>query len=346
MRRLAALVLVALALAGPSRGQTAGPETQARFGAKDAPALVLRSTTDIAVLGPTIADFTAQNPDIAVTYEQWGSNALHDIGRRECAAGISGADAVLSSAVHQLVDLVNAGCSAPYRSAPTAALPAARRWRDEIWGVTQEPAVVIYNTRLVPPADVPRTRFALLDLLRRADEGYQGKIATYDIEASGLGYLFAFEDSLEASSFGSLMEALSRARAVATCCSAEIIKGVSDGTYLIAYNVLGSYVDARRDPNVGVVWPQDYTLMLSRGYTIPKAAKRPAAAQRLLDFLLSAAGQRDLSAAGLIATPDVEHTAAQDSALRPIAISPVLLVAMDEHKRAQFIRRWRSTFGH
>lgn len=340
---LAAIVFALLTLAGPLAAQ---PEAQARFGAKDVPAMVLRSTTDIAVLGPTIADFTARNPDIAVTYEQWGSNALYDISRQDCAAGSSGADAVLSSAVHQLVDLVNAGCAAPYRSALSAGLPASRRWRDEIWGVTQEPAVIIYNTHLVPPADIPRTRFALLDLMRRDDSRYRGKIATYDIEASGLGYLFAFEDSLEASTFGALMEGLSRAQAVATCCSAEIIKGVSDGTYLIAYNVLGSYVDARRDPGVGVVWPRDYTLMLSRGYTIPKTARRPAAAQRLLDFLLSSRGQSDLAAAGLIAAHEGEDNAAPESSLRPIAITPVLLVALDRQKRAQFIRRWRSAFGH
>ena len=346
MRRLAATLLAMLTLAGPVSAQSAGPEAQVRFGAASAPAMVLRSTTDIAILGPTISDFTARNPGIAVEYEQWGSNALYDISRKECASGASGADAALSSAVHQLVDLVNAGCAAPYRSALSTALPAARRWRDEIWGVTQEPAVIIYNTRLVPAADVPRGRFALLDLLRRADQRYAGKIATYDIETSGLGYLFAFEDSLEASTFGSLMEGLSRAHAVATCCSAEIIRGVSDGTYLIAYNVLGSYVEAPRDPDVGVIWPQDYTLVLSRGYMIPKAANWPAAAQRLLDFLLSAPGQRDLTAAGLISDHGPEDKATPDSSLRPIAISPVLLVALDLQKRAQFIQRWRSALGN
>ena len=345
MTRFMMFVSALIAAALPAFAQQDGPEARARFGPADGPAMVLRSTTDITVLGPTLQDFTARNPGIAVAYEQWGSNALYEISRRDCEAGQSRADAVLSSAVHQMVDLVNSGCAGSYRSSASAGLPAARRWRDQLWGVTQEPAVIIYNTHLVPPQDVPHTRFALLDLMRRDEPRYQGKIATYEIEASGLGYLFAFEDSLEASTFGALMEGFSRARAVATCCSAEIIKGVSQGEYAIAYNVLGSYVNARRDPNVGVIWPQDYTLMLSRAYMIPKSSEQAYSAQKLLDFLLSAPGKEDLRAAGLLVSGEPEDSATPASALHTIAISPVLLVALDRQKRAQFIARWRAAFG-
>lgn len=101
-----------------------------------------------------------------------------------------------------MVDLVNRFCAEPYISGLTAGLPKARRWRDELWGVTKEAAVVIYNTDLVPLDDAPRTRFDLLDLMRRKSATYSGKIATYDIEESGLGYLFAFMDSQQATTFG------------------------------------------------------------------------------------------------------------------------------------------------
>lgn len=342
---LAGLLVLLVCLATVTAAPAAEMEARKHFGPQDAPAMVLRSTTDIAVLGPAIADFVTRNPGIAVDFQQWGSNALYAQSLADCAAGKPGADAILSSAVHQVVALVNRACAQPYRSALTAALPEARRWRDEVWGVTLEPAVIIYNTHLVPPADIPRSRFALLDLMRREDHRYDGKIATYDIEASGLGYLFAFEDSLEASTFGSLIEGFARSHSVATCCSAEIIKGVSEGRYLIAYNVLGSYVNVRRDPGVGVVRPSDYTLMLSRGYMIPRAAAHAGPARRLLDFLLSHEGRGDLAKAGLIAADPGDEDAPAESVLRPIAITPVLLVALDRQKRAQFIRRWRDAFG-
>ena len=91
----------------------------------------------------------------------------------------------MSSAVDQLVELVNDGCALPHRSAETAALPPARNWRDEVFGVTREPAVIIYNRDLVPPEEAPRSRFDLIDLLRPADTRFAGRVATYDIEALG-----------------------------------------------------------------------------------------------------------------------------------------------------------------
>ena len=115
---------------------------------------------------------------------------------------------MISSGVHQMVKLVNDACAAKYQSPLTRALPSALRWRDEVWGITREPAVIVYNRAGVPPVDVPRTRFDLLDLLRPADSPYAGKVATYDIEDSGLGFLFAFMDSQEATTFGALLESL------------------------------------------------------------------------------------------------------------------------------------------
>lgn len=307
--------------------------------------LLVRSTTDIVILEPAIRAFVAANPEVSVVYEQWGSNALYEDSRRACETGQGAADAVFSSAVHQLVELVNDACASRYRSPLTAALPATRIWRDEIWGITREAAVMIYNTELIPASDVPRTRFELLDLMRRGDASLKGRIATYDIEASGLGYLFAFADSLEATTFGALLEGFARTNAVATCCSAEIIRGVAEGRYLIAYNVLGSYIDTDPTDRVGVILPEDYTLYLSRAYMIPRAARNKEAAAQFLDFLLSSDGQAILARSGLVAAHDPDTFGLPESAERAIAIEPTLLVARDRQREALFVTQWRSAFA-
>jgi len=149
---------------------------------------------------------------------------------------------------------------------------AADNWRNELFGLTSEPAVMVYHRALVPAAEAAASRF---DLLRRSNRRYDGKIATYDIEASGLGYLFAFADAEQTTTFGSLIEAFGRRHTQATCCSAEIIAGVESGRWLIAYNVLGSNTLARADvdPNLAVVVPQDRTLVLQRAGLIPKEAR-------------------------------------------------------------------------
>ncbi|WP_193143026.1 MULTISPECIES: ABC transporter substrate-binding protein [unclassified Meridianimarinicoccus] len=342
MRARALAVLLGL-LAGPAPAQ----EAVARFAAAQGQAdtvLTIRSTTDIVIMAPVLETFVADNPELEIAYEQWGSNALYADSLAACTGPQAVADVVISSGVHQMVDLVNRACASPYRSARTEALAPARRWRDEIWGITQEAAVILYNTRLVSATEVPRTRFALLDLMRRDAPQYHGKIATYDIEASGLGFLFAFMDSQEATTFGGLMEGFNRVEAVATCCSAEIIEGVSEGRYAIAYNVLGSYVDSAPRPDLGVIYPEDYTLFLSRALMIPKGAAQADGATRLLDFLLSPRGQAILAESNLMWRPDFDETGLPSSARRDIPINPTLLVAMDRHRREIFVQKWRATF--
>ena len=103
-------------------------EDVAVFGDGPTP-LILRSTTDIAIIEPVLTRFVQANPDLSLRYEQWGSNALFANSRAACDGDLPPADAVFSSAVQHMVWLVNAACAHRYASAATAALPEARRWR-------------------------------------------------------------------------------------------------------------------------------------------------------------------------------------------------------------------------
>ncbi|WP_417271770.1 ABC transporter substrate-binding protein [Celeribacter halophilus] len=306
--------------------------------------LTIRSTTDITTFAQLLDAFVATHPNVDLHYEQWGSNNLYVDSLSACDGRRQSADVVISSGVHQMVDLVNRACASAYQSDLTAQLPLHRKWRDELWGITREAAVIVYNKSLVPAADVPRTRFALLDLMRRPSNAYRGRIATYDIERSGLGFLFAFMDSQQATTFGGMLESFSRADAVATCCSAELIASVNDGQYKIAYNVLGSYVDRTSYRNLGVIFPEDYTMYLSRALMIPKDARHKEAAAQFLDYLLSPEGRALLQEANLIQNSDQAENLRSDSNDRYIPIAPTLLVAMDAHRRDQFIAKWHDSF--
>ncbi len=344
MNRLAAM----LALAAGAAAQP-GPEATARFGSEEraANALSVLGTTDVAQFAPLLEAFVAAMPEVAVLYEQWGSNDLYERSAAACRGEGPAADLVVSSAADLQVKLVNDGCAQPHHSLLTAALPADARWRDEVFGISEEPAVIVYNRALVPPSEAPRSRFDLIDLLRPAGSPNAGRVATYDIEESGRGYHFAFADSEQATTFGSLIEAFVRSGAVATCCSAEIIDGVAEGRYLIAYNVLGSYALARAadDPRVVVVAPEDYTLVLRRAAMIPKGAESPVAAGLLVDFMLSPAGRAALADAHLLFPFDQDMDGEGASGYRPIPLSPRLLLGLDAQKRMAFLARWRATFA-
>src|SRR3712207_569078 len=171
---------------------------------------------------PLIRDFQAASPHVSVEYSEYLANDLYARAQDECRAKQGWMDVVLSSSTDQLVKLVNDGCALPLRSPTAKRLPAWTRWRDEVFGFTFEPAVIAYNRNIVPPEDVRRTRADLIDLLRTKPERYAGRIGTYDVTQSGVGYLFAAYDARGTTIYGRLLEALARTRVVLSCCTAEI----------------------------------------------------------------------------------------------------------------------------
>ena len=56
-----------------------------------------------------------------------------------------------------------------------------------------------------------------------------------------------------------------------------MMERVSSGENLIGYNILGSYAEARakNDPSLGIAYPKDYVLVLSRVSFISRRANIP-----------------------------------------------------------------------
>ena len=149
-------LLAACLLAAPIRAQDAlttfpAPGTERQV-------LTLDTATDLAAFEPLIRDFQRIAPDVTIRYREFVTNALFEQARGECLAERPSADLVITSSVDHLVVLSNAGCALPHRSPETLAAPGWTRWRDEVFGFTFEPAVIVYNRALLKPEEVPRTR--------------------------------------------------------------------------------------------------------------------------------------------------------------------------------------------
>ena len=117
-----AMLTTANEISAAYTAMVAAQEATTNFGSGPT-VLTLRSTTDIAIIAPVLEAFTEDNADLSVHYEQWGSNALYEASKEACLTDTSPADAVFSSAVHQMLDLVNRACAARYVSDLTTALP-------------------------------------------------------------------------------------------------------------------------------------------------------------------------------------------------------------------------------
>jgi len=332
------LIGVLLLLAAPVRAETL-------FGAAEAEAemtLSILSSTDISAFTPLAEAFVAATPGSRIIYVEVSTRELYETAMRDCAEGRASADLLISSAMDLQVALVNALCAHPVHSPRTDALPDWASWRDEVFGLTLEPAVLIYNKALVDPGDVPATRFALLDLLRSKPATFYEKVVTYDVADSGIGYLFAFDDAQRATTFGRLIEALGRLNARLECCAAPMIEGVASGRYLLAYNVLGSYAAeaAKTDPNIGIVQFTDYSIAITRSALIMRHASNIRLAETFLDFTLSAPGQEVLRSVSLLPG----DPGGADGNLRTIALSPKLLVGLDRQKREDFLNLFFGSF--
>lgn len=349
--RLAGALLLGLAASmGASSG--AGAQTMTRFPSPGAQVdtLSIHAATDLSALAPLIQDFQKLSPGTMVEITEYVTNDLFSAGAKACRDGRALGDIFLSSSVDQLVKLANDGCAQRIEGSNLPRAPRWTNWRDEVFGFTFEPIVMVYNRDSVPEEDVPRTHLDLAELLRREAGRYQGKVGTYDIRLSGIGYLLAFNDARQTTTtYGRLLESLGRAQVVVRCCTSEILDEVAAGRLLIGYNMLGSYAYERvkRGQPIGVVMPADYTLVLSRGAMVPAHAPNPALGARFVDYLLSprgqAIGQSQSFFFGLDGTapPDIDGPDVVTSGLaRPITVGPTLLAVQDEARRKRFLDDW------
>lgn len=318
--------------------------------------LLIYSTTDLSTVAPLIRDFEAMYPGVKVDYRELNSPDLYKRFIAETSSGTRSADVLWSSAMDLQIKLANDNYAAEYRSPEIPFLPAWAVWRDEAFGTTFEPAVFVYNKRLLASDEVPQTHVDFARVLTTKPDRFKGNVTTYDIEKSAIGFLFSTQDSRSPQTFWTLVRAMGANAVELEANTSAMIERIASGKYLIGYNLIGSYAMARakRDPAIGVVLPKDYTLVMSRIMLISKSARNVDAAKLWVDYVLSRRGQT------LIATKselfsirdDVEgeFTSATlrktlGASLKAIGVGPALLVYLDQSKRLEFIKLWRQATG-
>jgi iron(III) transport system substrate-binding protein len=339
LRRREAVAAALLGAAGPLRASAQGR-------------VRVFSTTDQPVVRPLIDDFERRHPGLRVDYVQLGSIELV---ARFLAEGGRGADVLWSSAIDQQIKLVNDGHAARHVSVHASPLPRWAIWKHEAYATTFEPVGWVYHRRLLAEADVPRSHVALAALLSGDPARFRGRVATYDIERAGLGFLIAAQDAMASPRAWELVRALGRCRAELHADTQGMLDSVAAGRTLMACNVIGTYADAfaRREPQLATVYPSDYTLVASRVAFVARHAPNPGGARLWLDHLLSPDGQRVLGEQchlyPVLGGPGQPRSAASlglqlGRSARPIALGPGLLAHLDRSKHQAFLKRWRREF--
>jgi iron(III) transport system substrate-binding protein len=352
MRAASALILcVGILLAAPTVAQQVkqvAPQQGSTAAVEAREQLNIVSTTDVSEVADLLADFRARHPNIETVYSKANSNDIYNQIVDPSSSSAPPSDVIWSSAMDLQVKLVNDGYAQPYVSKEIAHIPDWAIWKDEAYAITAEPIVIVYNKNLVPESDIPRTRAELTDLLRKKPDIYRGKVASYDPEQSGSGFLFLTRDARVTKTTWDMVRAFGNAGIKLYSTTGTVLDRITSGEHLIAYNMIGSYAieRAKEDPSIGVVFPADYIILMSRIAFIPVAAQHPETAKLFLDYLLSERGQKflltrsvgpvrvGLGADGVIPADRID-------AVTPIHIGPELLTYLDQSKRASFLKEWR-----
>ncbi len=318
--------------------------------------VVIYSATDTKAVEPLIKDFKSMYPEVQVEYNDMNSTEVYNRYISEMAAGGNSADLMWSSAMDLQIKLVSDGYGLKYPSPEIKSIPQWAMWNDAAYGTTFEPVVFVYNKRLVTADEVPTTHAEFAALLNNKTEKFKNKVTTYDIEKSGVGFMFITQDSRENKDFWELAKAFGKVSVRVQSSTGTMLERISSGENLLGYNIIGSYALARaaKDPSIGVQYPKDYALILSRVMFISKAAKHVNAAKLWLDYVLSVRGQTIIAnEANLFAIrPDVTGEANPrglakkiGAGMKPLPVNPMLVQYLDQNKRLAFLKQWKDTAG-
>ncbi len=307
-----------------------------RFGPADSEK-VLRviSTADIGFFEPMIVSYLSTQPEVAIEYTVASSTEL----QRAIVEEGQAFDMAISSAMDLQTKLANDGWAQRHVSDETEALPNWAVWNDMLFAFTQEPAATVVSKSAFGDLPIPENRQDLINLMRQYPDLFRNKVGTYDVRQSGLGYLFATQDTRASETYWRLTEVMGGLGVRLYCCSSDMIDAVKSGELLIAYNVLGSYAINRDDSDdFAIVLPSDFTTVMLRTALIPDNAPSPELSGQFIDHMVETSHG---NTAQPLINPALNLSQIEPS-LNRIRIGPGLLVFLDQFKKRAFLSEWEN----
>ncbi|SBS30396.1 hypothetical protein MSP8887_01288 [Marinomonas spartinae] len=320
--------------------------------AKQTVLLTVHGALDHALIAPLFRAFITQHPHTQIQYTQLNTNALY---QTFLDAPQERPDIMMSPAMDLQFKLVNDGFALRNDSPPPQSLPMDSQWRQELFGFTYEPIVMVINTDILTGSPLPTSREQLLTLIRDKDHLLDGKIGLFDIKKIGLGYLAWSYDSQQSRTYGRLLEAFGNHKAQLYTDTHTMLEALLKGDLFIAYNLVGSYAFqwSKKYPWIVTLMPTDYTSIIMRTAFINRQTTHPKTAKFFIDFLLSHQGQSLLEASGI--TPLDRHITGQNSRqalqklphgiFRPIPLGLELLIQTDSAKKQLIYDEWDEALG-
>lgn len=318
--------------------------------AKTEGSVAIYAPIDAAVMSKFTQAFNALYPEVAVEYTDLNTNVMYNRFISEVAGGAASADVMWSSALDLQGQLVADGYALPYATPEAGDLPKWAVWSEGAYGTSYEPFVFVYNKNRLKTEQLPKGHADLLATIKSNVDAYTGKTVSYNPETSGLAFYSISSDARNNPNFNEIPQALGMVKSRFSTSAGEMVEMVGSGEVAFAYNVPASYPNrALSNPDIGVIYPDDYIVVLSRIAIINAKAPHPNAAKLFLDFLLSENGQGIVAESGLYSLRsdlDSQESAGKltetyGDRLKPPAVGPELVEYLDQSKRLAFFANWK-----
>ena len=286
--------------------------------------------------------FSKRHPDVEVDFRDGISTALHERYLAEVAADRPEADVLWSSAMDLQIGLVRDGHAQPYRSPEAAGLPQGAVYRDLAYATSVEPLVTLVNRDHFDLRIPAGSLGELAAVLNGDPERFRGRIACYDIEHNGLGFLALLHESRSSRYFGAFMKALTACRPRLFDFAPPLVADIKSGRAALGYHVLASFAlrAIRCNARLAIAASTAPQLAVSRVVFIPRKAPHPNTARLFIDYLLSTNGQRKLLDSGLF--PIRNDSTSGAAGLAPILIDEGFSELLDPQRRSRLLKQWKS----
>ena len=308
--------------------------------------LVVYSAAEKKYCTGLLQGFSARHPGIEVEFRDGISVALHERYLERLAANQPEADILWSSAMDLQMGLVLRGEALPYHSPEARALPESAAYRDMAYATTVEPLLTLVNR---DHFDVRLPAGSLAELtaaLGNAPQRFRGRIASYDIERNGLGFLGLLHESRRSAEFDAFMHVLTLCRPKLFGSNPALVEEVASGRAALGYHVLASYAlrAVHSHSSLAIAASSVAPLAVSRIAFISRRAPHPHAARLFLDYLLSRDGQRHLAEAGLFPIRGMPGSAVPSGVAKvtPIRIDRDFGDLLDQQRRRALLQRWQA----
>ncbi len=340
-RTIVLAALGALVAAAASAAPAPNPVTPELIeAAKKEGSVVFYTAMDVEVGAKLGTAFEAKYPGISAQVERSGAERIFQRVAQEYASNIHAVDAIDSSDVAHLLYWKRQGMLAQYQPEDVPRWPQGARDADGYYAANRATlSVVGYNTKLVTPAEAPKSYADLLDpkwkgKIVKAHPGYSGNIMTATFELSrALGWDY--------------FKKLGQQQIMQVQSSTEPPKKLALGERPLMfdgneYNAL--LVKARGAP-VAIVYPSEGTPLVSGSAGVMKDAPHPNAGRLFISFLFSREGQQLLVDMGQLRSfhPDVKEPADR------IPLSSIKLLTADPAEQEKAVeeikRRYAEYFG-